>query len=492
MHNPSNSSPVIAHYRAYFSDGYSALKLAVTTAVDELVNRHGGEAASGFERQVRLLVERREFWSPFCEVPQIALDTASITSAWLRASELVQLALQRKQAAPLERMALCNDARSTLQAYDQARQIVAALDQDLQRANKSIALVKERTAGANVTALAADSAALKAARARHEPPVDALCDDYLTEQIAKAACEQQRDAARAALDAYRNATFPAYQSAINAYLARFNAGFRLDRVVSTNTRGGSSCTYDVVINNTPVPIGGAAPGPGNPSFRTALSAGDRNALALAFFFASLDQDRGLGHMIVAIDDPISSLDEHRALTTVNEIQRLVQRAGQVIVLSHSKPFLCRLWEGADTSARTAIQVVRDGNGSTIKVWDVHADCITEHDRRDRLLREHLRTATTNAREVAASLRPHLEAFLRVACPQHFPPGTLLGPFRGLCQQRVGTPEEILSAGDIRELEELTQYANLFHHDTNAAYHTVHISDAELTGFARRTLAFASR
>jgi len=37
-----------------------------------------------------------------------------------------------------------------------------------------------------------------------------------------------------------------------------------------------------------------------------------------------------------IDDPISNLDEHRALTTVQEIRRLAERAAQVIVLSHNK------------------------------------------------------------------------------------------------------------------------------------------------------------
>jgi wobble nucleotide-excising tRNase len=45
-----------------------------------------------------------------------------------------------------------------------------------------------------------------------------------------------------------------------------------------------------------------------PSFRNTLSAGDRNALALAFFFASLERDPQRAQKIVVIDDPISSLD----------------------------------------------------------------------------------------------------------------------------------------------------------------------------------------
>jgi wobble nucleotide-excising tRNase len=56
------------------------------------------------------------------------------------------------------------------------------------------------------------------------------------------------------------------------------------------------------------------------------------------------------------------LDEHRTFTTVQEIRRLAERASQVIVLSHNKPFLCRLWEGADDNTRAAFEVVRDAVG----------------------------------------------------------------------------------------------------------------------------------
>jgi wobble nucleotide-excising tRNase len=286
--------------------------------------------------------------------------------------------------------------------------------------------------------------------------------------------------------------FPGYQTAVNLYLQRFNAGFRLDSVTSTNTRGGPSCSYNVVINNTPVAIAGGTPAAGEPSFRTALSAGDRNTLALAFFFASLDQRPDLADHVIVIDDPISSLDEHRALTTVQEVRRLAERAGQVIVLSHSKPFLCRIWEGADRAARAALEVARDGAGSTLRPWDVSQDSVTEHDRRHAALRQYLDTSAPNNRDVAAALRPVLEAFVRISYPEHLPPGATLGPFLTLCEQRVDTAQEVLDEDDTGELRDLLEYANHFHHDTNPAYETVRINDAELRGFVARTLTFTRR
>ena len=273
-----------------------------------------------------------------------------------------------------------------------------------------------------------------------------------------------------------------------------NAGFRLQGVSSVNTRAGSSCTYDVLIKDQPQPISivAANPAPGAPSFRNTLSAGDRNTLALGFFFASLDQDPALAGKIVVIDDPITSLDEHRTLTTVQEIRRLADSTAQVIILSHDKSFLCRIWEGADPDQRAALEVARDGVGSTIRAWDVTQDCITEHDRRHALLRGYVAAANPNNRQVAVAIRPVIEAFLRVAYPEDFLPGTLLGRFRHLCEQRRGTPQEILNAADIGELRNLVEYANRFHHDTNPIWETEYINDGELLAFVRRTLDFVRK
>jgi len=79
-----------------------------------------------------------------------------------------------------------------------------------------------------------------------------------------------------------------------------------------------------------------------------------------------------------------------------------------------------------------------------------------------------------------------------AWPEHFSPGTLLGFFRAICSQRIGTPQEILPVQLTHELNDLTEYANKFHHDTHPAWATEIINDGELRGFVRRALSFAKR
>lgn len=485
-------SPVLQHYRAYFSDTYTSLKQAVSEALGMVNRTHGNAVPAGFERAVRDTIERQQFWSRFCKIGEVTLDTAAIARDWRAAQEAVVAQLTAKQADPLECMELSDATKGLIITYHSHLDTVATINQQLQEANEAIAVTKERAATANLQVLTTDLARLRATKARYEPTTATLCEDYLHERAAKETTEQQRNQTRAMLEQHRSTVFPGYQTAINVYLERFNAGFRLDSVSYVNTRGGPTCTYNILINSTPVPIGGTEPDTGEPSFRSTLSAGDRNTLALAFFFGSLDQDQGLANKVIVIDDPISSLDEHRALTTAQEIRRLAQRTAQVIVLSHNKPFLCRLWEGTDSTVRSALEVIRDGAGSTLRAWDVAQDSITEHDRRHARLREYLSDGVGEKREVARSIRPHLEAFFRVACPEWFPPGTLLGHFRNLCKQRLGTTQQILDSSATQDLDAMAEYANRFHHDTNPAWETETINDGQLTGFVDRALKFCRR
>jgi len=481
-------SPVIRHYRAYFSAAYAQLKGDVAAIRAAIEGQHGATAVAAFERSVRVAGERRHFWSQFADMPDTDLDTAAIERDWQTARQAVLDALDAKQAAPLEPVALSPDALAAMAGYEERRIAVANVNQRFPPANAAILGIKAQAAG-NPQQLESVLTTLRTVRSRHTAPTTALCQAYLDEKSAKAQTEQLRDQAKTALERHRATAFPAYQTAINAYLQKFNAGFTIAEVTAVDNRGGPTCTYNVMINAVAVPVVGAPAAPGEPSFRNTLSAGDRSALALAFFFASMDQDPALADKIVVIDDPASSLDDHRSLTTVQEIRRLAGRTAQVVTLSHNKPLLCKLWDGADRIDRAALHVTRDAAGSTLAPWNVDQDSETENDKRHALLRGFIAGGAGDARATATALRPVIEAYLRVACPEYFPAGTLLGPFRGLCRARLGTPAEILTIQLLQELDDLTEYSNNFHHDTNAAWATVVINDHELRGFVTRVLRF---
>ena len=484
-----NGSALIRHYQAYFSQAYIDLQREIRDEGVGVKTAHGGDIPTAFERSIRTAAQTRGFWKDFLAVPEIDVDTAAISRNWTAAREAVLGVLRAKAKSPLEAMILPHDVLEVIALFEVRVAKIAELSGHLIACNAQIDIVKEQAAAADIAALTTDLKRLKAVQQRFLPAIAALCDAYLLEKDAKAATELLRDQARGALDNYRQNIFPAYENAINDYLGRFNAGFRLGAVVSVNTRTGSSAAYNIVINQQPVGL----TADNGPSFRNTLSAGDRNTLALAFFFASLDQDPNLAQKIALIDDPMTSLDEHRSLTTVQEMRRLHARIQQMIVLSHSKSFLCALWEGADRNARTAMRIVRGAAGSDIVTWDVTADCITEHDRRHALVSGYLQAANPAIeRQVAAALRQILEAFVRVAYPSDFPPGSMLGHIITKSRQRIGANNEILNQPNTDELRALLDYANCFHHDTNPAWQTAVINDHELLDFSTRTLRFASR
>lgn len=484
-----SSSDIISHYQSIFSQKYLALKEEISTSLSGLERDHRTELMTAFERNFRTLSQDHQFWSEFIDIPEINLDTALVTRLWRSCFDAFKAVLNAKEESPLETFSLNQETLDLVVEYRIAINTVHELSNSLVAVNEKIELLKESSAGSNVAALEADLNRLKAIKSRYSDAVSAHCRDYLAEVALKTETEKERDQARAALDQYREQVFPQYQDAINRYLVKFNAGYRLKNVSSVNNRGGSSCSYSVLIENTSVPL--KSNQAGQPSFKNTLSSGDRNALALAFFFASIEMNANREEMVVIIDDPMTSLDDHRSLTTRQEIKALLNDVDQVIVLSHSKAFLCGLWNSADKTLVSAMKISRSGSTSTLSGWNVDQDSITDHDRNYLMVSDFIENGHgADERAVAVALRPILESYVRITCPNIFPPGSLLGPFLGICQQRENMANQILSADARAELRALLDYANDFHHDTNPAWQTANINEQELLGYARRVIAFA--
>ena len=482
---------LVAHYRAYFSDGYAQLKRDVADMIKNTDQNHVEGTQVVFERAVSTAKQTSGFWATYCNVPPIEINTESIVQDWNSARETVTNLLKGKQATPLEHHDLSEHHLTVITKFNSHRHQIKVINETLSGSNEAVREVKKRAETTNVETIRAEFARLTSTKARFSDAIAPLCIDYLDEKKAKARAETERAEARNALEEYRANVFPVLQQGVNNYLHNFNAGFRVDSLKPTNTGSGSgsACAYNVVINNTPIAVKGSKSPQGEPSFRNTLSAGDRNTLALALFFSSLDQNPNLANTIVVIDDPISSLDDHRSLTTIQAVRYLADRAGQVIVLSHNKRFLCSIWGGADRKECLPLEIAQKGGESTIRTWAVSQDAITEHDQRYTLLQRYAATQQGTKKEVAMAIRPHLEGFLRVACPGNFPPGKLLGPFIEECSHKVGNPGETLSKDITQELHDIVEYCNRFHHDTNPAWTAEDINATELLGFVQRTLAF---
>lgn len=484
-----DTSELINLYQTYFSQEYKQLTLSIKQTNFGIRNAHGNDISVEFERSISTAIQNREFWKDFIELPEISIDTAAISHDWATAREAILSHLKVKELSPLEPITLPEATLDVIANYHIHCDEIKTLSDELQAYNNNLDEIKERAITDDINLLTNGLNKLKAQKQRFSPAISPLCDAFLNEKTAKQVTENLRNKTRAKLEQYRQQIFPAYESAINENLQRLNASFRLGSVKPINTRAGSSASYFVVINQTNVDISAE----NGPSFRNTLSSGDRNTLALAFFFASIELDPNLEEKIVILDDPMTSLDEHRTEATIEKLKTLGKNVKQVIILSHRKSFLCNLWEGLDSNDRTSFRIIRASIGSNLSEWEVRSDSLTDHDKRYELVNDYIEASNPKTeRNVAEALRPILESFVRVAYPLSFHPGDTLGPFITKCQQLQGTKDEILSSHDITELKALLHYANRFHHDTNAAYKTTSINDAELVDFAKRTFSFTSR
>ena len=328
-------SQAFTHYRAYFEESYRRLQAELFATQRRLETMLAGEALAEIERQINAAKERQRFWSTLCNIPEIELDATAIAIAWQEVRDSLLAAIRSKRADPLTAIVLNEEAQRAVTTYATVAALVAETSRVLLAANENIQRVKETTQAGNAQTVEGEVKRLKAAEARHAPATAALCTAYLTEKAAKEQAERDKETAQTALDAHRVAVFPAYQGTINTYLVRLNAAFSVEQVQPQNTPGRPSCTYELVFNTHRVPVTAGTAAPGSAAFKNTLSAGDRNTLALAFFFACLDRDPRQKDRIVVFDDPVSSLDEHRCVATIQVlhpnlwVKRVVKSSARV-------------------------------------------------------------------------------------------------------------------------------------------------------------------
>ena len=485
-----SESVLVSHYRAYFSESYTAHKRRIQEIRQKLSLELSGDRLATLQRLLQEERDKRGFWARYFESRTFSLDLDRLAAAWTDLRRALFAALEKKAAAPLEPMLFAESARNAMARYRELSDVVCALSASLVNQNFSVRQVKEHAAQGNILTAQARLEHLHTIRRRYQPEVDTACKAYLAAKKKKAEAEQKKVRIRAALDEHRERVFGASEAAINRFLDTFNADFALDKLRPADARGVPSSTYGVRVNNRRVTLSPSSiPGP---SFRTTLSAGDRSTLALAFFFSSLEH-RDLRNTIVVIDDPISSLDDARAFSTAQEIRKLVGLCRQLIVLSHSRTLLCQLWEKADKDATATIEI-RDASchSSTLGCWDIEAAATTEFDRFHRIVQDYAEDSQGDPQQVASGLRILLESFLRVAFITHFPPGRQLGQFVHRAKQLLDEGKPVLSADAVQELADLNEYARLFHHSTHQTgwlEELANVNRQELRGYARRVLRF---
>lgn len=484
------ANDLIAAYRSHFNTAYRGLKQEVARLTQH-INDAIGEASLGSAQQnIAGNMTLVEFWRQFTAVTIPEFSFPDIQQKYAVLREKCLTLSRRKQDIPTEAVTPDADFTAALAEVDTLRAVVVSYNMAVDAAN--LRVNEQKTAvrlEGDITAIKNDLVRLEARKKRFEPEVAQSCQDYMDALTAKMGCEQRKETVRGQLDQHCHDLLRTYEQSINECLDQFNAGYRITNTRHLYTGGTPSSQYQIEINSTTLDLGDARTPAGTPCFKTSLSSGDRSALALAFFLAVLKQDAAIGRKIVVFDDPFTSLDRFRRTCTQQLIQRLLDSAQQVIVLSHDPLFLkllCDECPSAATNVKT-LQMSKAGDTTVIGEWDIQAETQSSYMKDFSTLLGFYRERKGDPRAVARTIRPFLEGMLRSHFPGHFPPNEWLGDFIGKIRAADATGGLQHAKADLDELDAINRYSKKYHHQQNTNADSEPINDDELHGYVKRAL-----
>ena len=477
---------LVRYYRSFFGREYHTLRDEVNLLKTQVDSAVGERVAADLEKRLVQNTSSAESWRQYCTLTTPALTEAGcigdIAAALRKAAQDL---LTVKSGTPLEAVAPDEAFTRALEAFEALRASFGAYNGDVATANAIITQRKRQAQATNVRDVEATLASLRAQKVRHMDEVSDLCTTAGILQDEKTALQGEKATVRQQLDAHTQQVIKQYGQRINWYLERINASFRITAPTHTYRGGSPSTSYQIVINGNTVDLGDPQTPAGRPSFKNTLSSGDRSTLALAFFFAQLEQDVNRANKVIVFDDPIGSMDGFRRNHTVHQICRSGKSCSQVIVLSHDRNFLHLLWEQIATSDRKTLCMARIGEeNTTIAEWDIEQATKAPYHADLEALQKFLSSNEGAPHDVIKKIRPVLEAYCRKLHPTQFDKQEVLG---GIINKIRNAGATHLLTDILEDLEELNTYCRRYHHGDNPNAATEPVNDTELMGYVKRTL-----
>ncbi len=475
---------LIAAYKSYFSEEYAALRKRVN-ALTEGVNDMLG---LGYQKTYKKIISSNAtalaFWLELIptltlpEAPALA-ETASERTALL--GEAMALVF-KKEDSLLESLPVTSLDKAREKLEDVSTSIVA-YNEAVRVANVKIADLKSKTESAKIADVQTELNRLKLVKARHSPDIVSLVGLRDASKVERERAAAARQAAQEELSTYSRAVVGACEARINELLSNFGVGFRIRGVDTSFPSGTAASTYSIEVNGEAIEAG--RPRQSAPSFQTMLSAGDKSALALAFFFAALDQDAGRANKVIFLDDPFNSQDEHRRNHTNKLIHKYAGECAQMLVSSHNPDFLRLVWDTSDRANTKCLKLARENvDDTTIEEWDI------EHSTKHPYLRLHDEltqymsgTLDLTPADVIQKPRPLLEDYIRFRFPNVFQWNHWLGDMI-LHFQTQGATHPMHP--HIQALTDINDYTKGAHHGSAP------INEAELRTHVAKTLAIVGQ
>ncbi len=482
---PLSDRNLVDAYRDFFSEAYKALGASLKKTRDTFARYDSGDFRQTVSGLAKQNAGHFTYWHEAGKLTPPDIDDMDFIIAQMENTAARLDALFAQKQANLTEAVSGVEADAAFTAWETGRDQLAALNTKIEAFLAAIKTLKESIDPAALPGLENELKILRATKRRHEADIIAKVEKLGECKAQKNAIAKEKAAVRIALSEHGRAITSDLGAAINTYLKRLAAGFRIDYQEPNYQTKEPSASYSILINEVPVSPRSGAGELGKPSFRNTLSGGDKSTLALALFLAKVNADPSIDETIVVLDDPFTSLDHFRRQFTAIEIRKLCGRAMQTLVLSHEKSFLRLLWEKIDQSTISSLALQAGAPGiTTIAPYDIETETQPRFITERMQIEEFVEGEQHELNYIRTRLRTVCEDFYRKGDPALFREAASLDEIiRGLDQ----APDDHPYKGALEELRDINEYSR---GDSHAAVPGNPAEDTgveELKEFCRRVL-----
>ncbi len=333
-------SDLIRAYRAVFSQAYRDHKARIETARSQLEQDFGEAARERIRATLADNANRARFWARYINVETEALEAPpDWVSAWNAFYEKAKSALDEKARTPLD-VVPCEALGKIIPRLENVMTAFEGYNKTVASINDAICNLKAKMSSEAPTAVARQLMQLKLTKERYRSEIVDKCDTYRKLVDHRSNMQHEKEKKEHNLERLSVEILERCHERINDLLSCLNAGFRLMKMEYKKPGGYPEATWLLNIRARPIALGNKDTPLSQPSFKNTLSAGDRSALAFAFFIAQLELKPDLAERIVVFDDPFTSLDKGREEVTKENVLHLMhKKVDQIVVLSHQPTFL---------------------------------------------------------------------------------------------------------------------------------------------------------
>lgn len=484
--------PLIRAYKDYFSDSYTLYLNEIGELRDTVDAATNLSHFTLWQNVIEFNKGMIGTWSRLVKSAMPTVDVEHMEEVLTRAREGL-LALIDKKMANIFAAIEHEEIEALLKDFDTIETMQNSFQEVVRRENEAIVEFQKSLTKIDTTKLQKELDSLKLQKIRHQDVVAQLVDVAIKARSEHKQADSAKILAKETLDKLMADLLGQFQGAINQWLGRFGASFRIEKMETSYAGGDPRGRYSIKVREATVAVG---PGKGDLQFHAALSEGDKRTLAFSFFLATLFSDKNHHEATVVLDDVFTSLDRQRRHNTADAAVKIAHECSQLILLGHDAHFLRDVRKRAQAKqvgGTIELCLLRDAQDySSISGVDLDVVCASDYYKHYVLVETFMEGKVPPERllEVAIALRPLVEGHLHKSFPKKFPEGLTFGGMLDVIKNAPAATPLVSLQPLLKDLHDFNEYAGAYHHDTIggiAARTDIH--DAELKRMAEGALNF---